>query len=468
MKRTISILVLLAILCSSLSSCKKENVVLKPSETRVEDSIGPNDGKAKSAPVPEELVDNKTSLSDKNLPHTNIVLLDTKTKTKQIVSSFPLRPEDIIISPDQRKMAFMVDMFAENSTNRGVYIMNIDGTNLINLFKSIEMLKEYSYSPDFCFSPDSQQLALKFYIEKNEEYIIYMVSLNGDIIDTIQANDPNFILMNQLFFGILESLKTVNSLFDWDFWNKYNRGFIKDNPETWEYLLREKNNIGIYSWKTRSYTPIPEIINPDNSFSWTPDRKNILYSTIAGKQGEKAVYDFKIFDTIKKTTKTIISNTTLIFATILWAPDFKSFIYTEHYKTKHPEGTTSQKYDTVYYHLKKFDISTKKSTLLLSTTEITALKYLSDQKILIKNRGHESLWFTIFNLQTQKEEKYPTPDRMSRYWEPYVFNHDLIILGNNSFLIYDTLTYKVTTKFDFMNEDKINETIMPPKFWNKI
>jgi hypothetical protein len=48
---------------------------------------------------------NKILFTAKQAGVTNIVKLNFKSKTKQIVASFPIKPEEIIVSPDQKKIA---------------------------------------------------------------------------------------------------------------------------------------------------------------------------------------------------------------------------------------------------------------------------------------------------------------------------------------------------------------------------
>src|SRR3989339_1598532 len=109
MRKTISILILMVVLCSSLSSCKKQNI------------------------TPQS----KILFTAKKKGIMNLVSLDITKKTKKTLSILPYNPEKIKLSSDQKKLAFHTHTFMNGAEKHDIYSMNVNGSNLTNITKDI-------------------------------------------------------------------------------------------------------------------------------------------------------------------------------------------------------------------------------------------------------------------------------------------------------------------------------------------
>jgi Tol biopolymer transport system component len=400
----------------------------------------------------------KILFTAKKKGYTNIVKLDTKTKTKEIVASFPMKPVNLIISPNQNKVAFSVFQNQREHEDLVVYTMNMDGTKLTNLTKKVfDTYKESNSFSNFCFSPDSQKIAFRFelIIQNRDTSIIYLMNLDGSEVEIFHESDQNFILINQLFFEILELTKTINSTMSSNYIIKRTDGTIKSNLDTMEFLLYDKKSIGVYSWKKRIFAPLIEISDPVSVYSWSPDQKSIFYVT---SSGEKINHDIYFFNTIDKSTSKITDQVPILFRSMLWAPKGQSFLFANLVKVQRDKQ--SSHYDKHFYELKELDLITKKFTTLLSTESLSRLEYISEEKILIVYNQYEGHWQKILNRQTKQEEEYPVSDEndMPYHWEPLVIKHNVLILANKSLQIYSTDTNQIIVSYEFLSKESNNNT----------
>jgi Tol biopolymer transport system component len=448
-RKLVGILILFSILTGSSVSCNKEK---------------------KTAVTPQ----NKILFTAKSKSHTNIVKLNTKTKVKEILAAFPMEPEDIIISPDQKKMAFKSR--TENSGQEGfaIYTMNLNGTNFVNLTKFLTLPDFNCYFVDFCFSPDNQKIAVlvnSLNLKKESKQVIFLVNLDGKEKEVYWENEPKFSLMNQLFFEVLKSLKTRNNWSGYRFSYDWSKGRIKANTDLMEYLLFDSKYIGIYSWKKRSFTPIKEIINPsgqyDWSFSWSLDKKTIFYFS---KDDDKKTHSAYRFDMSSKNIVKLTENF-LDALYMLWQPDGKKIIYAELTKViSHPD---SSHYNQYFYDLKEFDMDTNTVTKIISTRDVGGLFYLSDQKVLINKWQYESHWVSILNLKTKQIVDlfdYETfRDHFILDLNLFVLDRNLIGLQKETMYIYNTdksqisLKYEITEKSVDSDSTPFGLTISPDR-----
>jgi Tol biopolymer transport system component len=419
MRKTITILLLIVLLSSGLSSCKKEK---------------------KNFVTPQ----NKILFTAKKKGYTNIVKLDTKTKTKQIISSFPLLPDKIEISTDNKKIAFSVKTIKDERNgieSYDIYTMNPDGSDQALISKTIDLTLSQYDSLDFTFTPDNQEILLSIHyselIETNNvkgKNKTYLFSLDGKKVERIDETKTESLLLTK-------SIEVMN----WE---------GKSNQNTLEYLLYDNKTIGIFSWKTKTFSPIIEYPGLINDFSWSPDQKSILFSVKIREEKVKedgeiqkySYFDVYLFDTIKKTTKKIIANSKVNFQSFIWLADHINLLYTFDDKI-----TT---YPIHHVILVKLNLNTLEKTNLFSPRLNGFFNYISDQKLLCCDFGIDGGIYYILDLVTNKIEKYPGSEEVNHCQGPFIHNKNLIVLSEKSLLIFNTDTNQTLSKFNITDKSE--------------
>lgn len=417
MRKILSFLLLLVVLCSSLSSCKKQST----------------------------LSQNKILFTAKKKGYTNIVRLDTKIKSKKIVNSLPFQPEDIVISHDQKKMAIVTITETVGGNKSDIYTMNIDGTNLKNITNALN-IPETNKVVEICFSPDNQQIAILIAIRnqnKKDESKIYLVNLDGTKLETYPSGDSNFTQIYQIFFEILHSKNTANSALK-SYFAEYN-GTLKYNPDKMEFLLHDMNNksIGIYSWKERKVSPILDYSVSIVDFSWTPDRKSILFIVkVDEKEIDEHLYEFYdvfINNITNKSLTKIMASTKIQFPSILWLPNGKSFIYlikgSYFYSSLHSS------------FVEKFDLVSLSSSSLFKAGLITKLEMFTDNQIVIHSDVIDGKRNYFVNLESKKQEIIQYPENLSASGNVFSFINQHILFSQYGFVGYDSKTKLINSQY---------------------
>jgi hypothetical protein len=397
--------------------------------------------------------------------YTNIVKLNTKTKSKEIVCSIPFQPEDIVISSDQKKVAIATITETVGGNKYDIYTMNIDGSNQKNNTDALKIPKTYIVD-QICFSPDNQHIAILISSrnqEKKNESLIYLIKLDETKTETFPADESSFTLMYQIFFEIQHSKNTANNALKHSYAD-YN-GTIKYNPDNFEFLLHDQNNksIGIYSWKERKFSPILNYTESIDDFSWTPDRKSILFTV---KVDEKKIdknpdefYDVILYNISSKSITAIMSSVKIQFPSILWLPNEKSFIYL--IKGSYFYGSL---HDTF---LENYNLSSMKTSKVAKSGDVTKLEMLTNDQIIVHELLVDGMGNSIFNLESQKFEEIQYPLQLSASGTVFSFNNQHILFSQYGFVGYDSMTKKINSQYLALKNNEslgsfiVGETLSP-------
>jgi Tol biopolymer transport system component len=425
MRKTISILVLLAILCSSSISCRKKNVVLYPNKTKVEDSIGPNDGKAKSAPIIEKYSQDKILFTAKQKGVMNIVKLDIVSKTKQIVSTIPFCPEEVQLSSDNKKFTFRTVRNVNDIEYIDIYTMNIDGSDLKNISENFLNKESQQGSFGYCFSPDNQQIILTYYTrdkdKKSKPGTIYIQNMYSPKAEVIKTDHPLYAIYLKISYLHGDAKET-----------------IRTKPGKNEFIFCKDKEIGFFSWSTREFVPIFQYSELIEYCKLSPDRNHVLFTV---KKGEKSLIKYGkksdimgilygLFDyNIKTKSVTQILTSELLYFTF-WLPDSNQFLY------EIGTGEVGERNFIKPAQLFLFNFYSRKSELIYENSSVESLQYIEDSKLVNSGFGIDGGYLEIFDLKTKSVEHVPA----NRFQNVFVQNTDLLVFTTYGFFLYDTKT----------------------------
>jgi Tol biopolymer transport system component len=363
---------------------------------------------------------------------TNIVKLNTKTKTKQILSTTPFKLERPIFSPNKKKVVFQTRRGSNDSNLWDVYIMNLDGTELINLTKKLNILPKDAQYSKYHFTLDNQQILLGSYdhYDAKSSQILYLLSLDGTKIETITPDHPSHAYYICYFSNL-----------------NYKDEFVIDK----DHLLLKNNNIlGSFAWSPRTFTPIITFSEPITDYTLSPDKNYILYNVKKEKGNDAFIYDIQQ----KKTTKIVplIEKEKVIVGSVnsvLWLNDGKSFIFNVTVIVE----DTNKRSETKHF-VYQFDVTTLKSEYVIET-ETEASRYLIFSGNIIV--GHEN-WYDgpstliFFDYISKKLVNIPQPENRLQFANYiHILGENLFVFSMDGFFICNTKTKQIS--YSYLNEN---------------
>lgn len=417
MRKTISILVLVVVLCSILSSCTKINTI--------------NQKKIISSFLPQ----NKILYTNKQIGYTNIVKLNTNTKTKQILSSSPFKTERPIFSPDKKKVVFQTRRGSANSNIWDVYIMNLDGTELTNLTKDLTLIQTNNKQIDYLFSPDPKQLLIRETIATStiNTQTMHQVNIDSLFVETLQPTHSVFNLLDCLFEKLKKSIP------------------IRLDDD--HFLLKNKNVLGSFNCSTQEFVPIVSFAEPIDDYCLSPDKQFIIFNIVTKKDIQTYLFDIKL-----KKTSTITPSfgKNDLQLHIFWLQDEKKFIYSaSEYIMK---STKKEKQQFLFL----FDLSTSSTTKLVGIdTILSRFQSFSDHEFIGSYECYDGPPDLIyFDLETKKIENIQEGHEQPNIIRFYVQGENLIVFANTGFYIYNVKEEKITQNY-------INENLVFEKLYGK-
>jgi Tol biopolymer transport system component len=440
MRKAITILVLMFVLCSSLSSCKRQKETAKvdtPVESKKE--------------VKDKIINKNPTLPRRSLPDflfmskqfesTQIIKLNTRNKSKQVVNNLPYSPKDIIISPDGKRLAFHTYSDRNNGNSFDIYTMDTNGNDLhlTNQNFHLTYTEKGSRYPEYIFAPDSKQLIILDSTKVlNQEEIVYIVANDGSANSQYSSSQPEYTIYQELFeiLKVESSLKTMTT----DSGASQFGHFFKFNPLRKEYLILRDRTIGVFTWETKNFTPLFTSTDLITQYTWDSAYKNIFYLS-----NKNETYDLHYFDPVTQKSQELDASSYQFYPKDLVC---LNKIRYESYDKK-PQFFTNQP-DLTFY-----DLETKQTSLIPSKYAFGGSKIINNQYLFfIRSPGKSDRDF-LYLYDCIKKTKLDLTEMVDliNCLDVKLYSNSLYIFHDFGMIKYDLPSKKVTyiPEPDFMN-----------------
>lgn len=384
----------MAILCAITTSCKKEKNEIKTVTFELENNL-------------VTTIENNLHFSsgehvlfsaDQYRAFTfNRFDIDAHTIKQSI--SFSFDAWKIVTSPDRSKIAFITQHEKSyGRTTYDIFSINIDGTDLKLLTKTIHPVVDEHMHIDYGFTPDNSEIIVYNDSWENfgEGYVIF--SLIDSKITKINKKDPKFQLLDSTIFCFKNTGKGL-----WE------NGYFTKNQD---FLMANQNEIGLFNFKLKTFTKILSRDNPQLVYSWSPDEQKIAFYL----EDYKGLF---IYDIASKTSMEVDTNE--CSGGLVWMEKGRKILY------------CSKMDKTSIYYISLYNLDTGLCEKIepRSANKDTYINSLSNDTLAFIE-DIETQQKYIFNTISKTKEKIQIPDDLQEtILDIELFNNNLFILTSN-------------------------------------
>lgn len=439
MKKSIIVVFLLVVILLLPTACKKDKKVFS------------NNGFLFTAS------ESKIEIKHPKSSSYSLMYLDLITKEKKEIKNLTsFSPHRMIISPDRKYfIMFFIKIDAIGQKRYDLYTMKADGSDFQCVSEKLGIidLDEYgnSYPRTYGFSPDFQSIILiKNRDEKLTQKQIYIISLDGSSYQNYKEGDESFPALDEFLQGT--SLESYDSNIQ-DF--AYRSFHQKVLSKTWDsqqqiFLLAIKNTLGLFSWKTMTYTPFYEHSAEISSCSISPDKKYILFNEGFEKtfqvEGSFRIEKYEVFDVYCYSTDTkaihkIITQEPI--EDLSWLNNGYQFFYLN-LMIEEDNLFNCHRVRRVLY---LYDLHAMKSEKILDRCCIHTIDSFSNELYITASMGLDSAYPSVLNLSKKTiEELHGIDDLWGYSYEDRIQNSLLYIFYSSGFFSINPVNMQVQMK----------------------